>query len=130
MKRGGGTEEEGGWRGVGSVPHKVLHRVDFIQGHLHSIFLSHSGLNGATCCSVLQCIALCCIVLQGVAGCCRVLLVLFVLQCVAVVLQLIQSVAACFPEKWDSRLRTTLSEWCVAVCCSMWQWVAVCCSVL
>jgi len=64
---------------------------------------SPAHIQGAYCCSVLQCVAVCCSVLQCVAVCCSVLhsvVCCSVLQCVAVCCSVLQ---------------------CVAVCCSAWQ---------
>ena len=100
----------------------------------------------ATCCSVLQCVAVphpvmgarqrpaqvvavCCSVLQGVAVqsvavCCRVL------QCVAVCGSVRQCFAVCPSTPCTGRFSVFSVLQCVAVCCSVLQCVAVCCSVL
>jgi len=77
------------------------------------------------CCSVLQCVVVCCSVLQCVAVCCSVL------QCVA----LHDGGHSFIRHDCCSVLHFTMggtasSVVTVAVCCSVWQCVAVCGSAL
>jgi len=96
------------------------------------------------CCSVLQCVAVCCSVLQCVAVCCSVL------QCVAVwccvVLCVAVRVAVCcsvlqfsivillhslhFFHSPFASMGSVFGVHCVAVRCSVLQFVAVCCSTV
>jgi len=88
--------------------------------------------------SALQCVAMSCNVLQSVAVCCSVLQCVAVrcsvLQCVAVRRILSNCVALCRsvsigPRK-DDHIVTQVDTRSVPQCCSAWQCVAVCCSVL
>ena len=109
----------------------------------------------AVCCSVLQCDAVCCSLLQSVAVCCSLLQSVAVccslLQSVAVCCNVFQCVPVCSSvlqcAEWGiflwmrsgRALRSALNQSselcgvaqypCVAVCCSVLQCVAVCCSV-
>ena len=91
------------------------------------------------CCSVLQCVAVCCKVLQSVAVCCSVLQ-RFAACCSALqrrsttqdhgdeqdqCCNVLQRVAVSLPHK-----TTHMCKISVAVCCSVLQRVAACCSVM
>jgi len=85
----------------------------------------------ACCCSVLQCVAVCCSVLQCVTVCCSVL------QCVAVCCSVLQSVnehrsSFLNPSVLTKTIAEANSWLCSCVCCSVLLQcvVAVCCSVL
>jgi len=78
----------------------------------------------AVCCSVLQCVAVCCSVLQCVAVCCSVLYWVDHLAGSGV-LQVVWRFAVC-----GSVLQCVAVYYSVLLCCSMLQYVSVCCSVL